>query len=207
MRSCFICVIAILIVFSATQAWAAEPKTGVLRVSGDNTWEAYANGEQVGTGADWQQVGAYDFVLTNGSAVLAVHVHDAEPGAAGVGGFIADIVLDDGTYIGTGIEGDEWKASADDSYLNDEEWIEPGFDDSNWEPPIVYDAFGAGVWGFGAATMRQVLHDPDCIAFWVWAGPNDAADEVFFRFTIGENMAVESRGKGAITWGQIKAAY
>ena len=207
MRICIICVTVVLIAISAIQAWAADPKKGVLRVSGDNTWEAYVNGEQVGVGFDWQAVGAYEFDLKNGSAVIAVHVHDAEPGGAGSGGFLADIVLDNGDYIGTGIEGHDWKASADDSYLENDEWIEPGFDDSGWEAPMLYDLFGGGIWGFGAGAMRNVLQDPDCTAFWIWAGPNNVNDEVFFRYTIGEGAAVEPRGKSAVTWGQVKAMH
>jgi len=207
MRIVVLCVILLLVMFATLQTWAAEPTKGVLRMSGDNTWEAYVNGDEVGVGFDWQAVGAYEFDLVNGSAVVAIHVHDAEPGAAGVGGMLADIVLDDDTYIGTGIEGDEWKASADDSFLNNDEWIEPNFDDSNWEEPVLYDLFGGGVWGGGAGAMRAVLNDPDCTAFWVWAGPNDGADEVFFRYTIGENVAVEPQGKIAATWGQMKAVY
>lgn len=207
MRRVVLCVILLLVMFSVFQVWAAEPKKGVLRMSGDNTWEAYANGEKIGEGNNWQAVGAYEFDLKNGSAVIAIHVHDAEPGAAGVGGMLADVVLDDDTYFGTGIEEDEWKASADDSFLDDDEWIEPNFDDGNWEEPVVYDLFGGGVWGGGAGAMRAVFQDPDCTAFWVWAGPNDVADEVFFRFTIGENLAVEPQSKAATTWGQIKALY
>ena len=202
-----LCVIFLLVMFSASQTWAAEPTKGVLRMSGDNTWEAYVNGEEVGVGFDWQQVGAYEFDLVNGSATIAIHVHDAEPAAAGVGGMLADIVLDDDTYFGTGINEGEWKASADDSFLDNDEWIEPNFDDSGWEEPVVYDLFGAGVWGGGAGAMRAVLQDPDCTAFWVWAGPNNVADEVFFRFTVGENAAVEPQHKAATTWGQIKAIY
>ena len=205
MRRVILCVILLLVMFSAFQALAAEPTKGVLRMSGDNSWEAYVHGEKVGEGANWQAVGAYEFDLKSGSAVIAIHVHDAEPGAAGVGGALADIVLDDDTYFGTGIEEGEWKASADDSFLKDDAWIDPNFDDSDWEEPVVYDLFGAGVWGFGAAAMNAVLHDPDCTAFWIWAGPNDAADEVFFRFTIGENVAVEPQSKVATMWGQIKA--
>jgi len=204
MRSSFICVVVLLMAFTAIQASAAEPKKGILRVSGDNNWEAYVNGEEVGRGFNWQEVGFYEFELKNGFAVIAVHVHDAEPGGAGSGGFLADIILDDGTYIGTGDEG--WKASKDDSYLKNDEWIDPNFDDSGWEEPQLYEQFGGGIWGFGAAAMRQVLKDPDCTARWIWAGPYNVADEVFFRYTIGKNVAVEPCGKYAITWGQMKTA-
>ena len=175
MRKIIACLVFLMIILAAFHALAADPTKGVLRVSGDNTWDAYVNGEQVGTGADWQQVGVYEFDLQNGSAIIAVHVHDAEPGAAGVGGALIDIVLNDDTYIASGVD-EGWKASADDSYLTDMDWIESNFDDSGWEPPMVYDAFGGGVWGFGAGAMQQFLKEPDCTAFWVWAGPNDGAD-------------------------------
>jgi hypothetical protein len=206
-RSVYIFFAVLVLLFSAIGVSAAEPQTGVLRVSGDNTWEAYINGEEVGSGADWQQVGVYEFNLIKGSAVIAVHVHDAEAGASGSGGFLADIVLDDGTYIGTGIEGDDWKGSSDDSYLGDTEWTEPDFDDSGWDEIQIYDAFGGGIWGFGADTMRQFLKDPDCTAFWIWAGENNVTDEAFFRYTIGESFAVEPCDKCAVTWGQVKAEF
>ena len=200
-----VCILIVLLL--AVQVFAAEPKSGILRVSGDNTWVAYVHGKEVGRGADWQAVGAYPFDLIKGSAVIAVYVHDLEPGASGVGGFLGDIVLDNGDYIGTGIEGHDWKASSDPKYMKDDSWIKPDFDDSKWEEPHVYDKFGAGVWGFGAGAMRNVLKNPDCTAFWVWAGPNDASDDVFFRYTIGKAFAVDSNGKISTTWGFLKAEY
>jgi hypothetical protein len=33
--------------------------------------------------------------------VIAVYVHDAEPGNAGRGGALVDVILDDGTYFGS----------------------------------------------------------------------------------------------------------
>jgi hypothetical protein len=77
------------------QTTNAEPKKGTLRVSGDNTWTAFINGEEVAQSGNWQAPTVSDFTLKNGSAVIAVYVHDAEPGAAGRGGFLADIILDD----------------------------------------------------------------------------------------------------------------
>ncbi len=194
---------------------AAEPKKGVLRLSGDNTWETYINGEKVGESADWQQVGIHEFDIVNGSFVIAVHIHDAEPGAAGVGGFLCDIVLDNDEYIFTGdpdhVDKDGkslWKCSDDDSYMDNDDWIDPQFNDAEWFEPTVYEQFGGGAWGFGAAAMKNKgLQDPDCTAFWVWAGPNDVADEVFFRYTYGQNLAVDSVGKISISWGMLKAEF
>jgi hypothetical protein len=198
-----ICVFLVLLL--TIPAFAADPKKGTLRMSGDNSWVAYINGEKVGEGADWQAIGLYPFDLIKDSAVIAVYVHDAEPGNTGSGGFLADIVLDNGDYIGTGMEGFEWKASSDAAYMKDDEWIEPDFDDSGWEVPTKYDQFGAGIWGFGAGAMQNNgLKDPDCEAFWIWAGPNDLNDDVFFRYTIGEAFAVEAGGKVSATWGMLK---
>lgn len=67
------------------------------------------------------------------------------------------------------------------------------------------DPFGEGVWGFGADAMSEVLHDPDCTAYWVWAGPNDGADDTYLRLTIGQVTAVTPQSKLATTWGMLKS--
>ena len=186
---------------------------GVLRVSGDNSWVAFVNGEKVAEGADWQRPTVSEFKLDRGFAVIAVYVHDAEPGASGRGGFLADIILDDGTYIGTSDwQGDKkdtwpgWKADAGKPIQSRKDgWEKPDYDDSSWEEPMEYEQFGGGIWGFGAATMRQTLHDPDCLAHWIWAGPNDQADDVYFRYVIGEKVGVDPSRKLATEWGAIKS--
>ena len=182
----------------------AEPKKGTLRVSGDNTWTAFINGEEVAQSGNWQAPTVSDFTLKNGSAVIAVYVHDAEPGAAGRGGFLADIILDDKPdYIGTGEDG--WRCDTDDPIASRKDgWEEVDFDDSKWEDELeIYEKFGEGIWGFGAAQMAQILKDPDCEANWVWCGPNDVEDDIYFRYTIG-TLPVEPQDKLATTWARIK---
>ena len=84
----------------------AVPKNGTLRISGDNTWVAFINGEEVAASGNWQVPTVSEFKLDKGFAQIAVYVHDAEPGAAGRGGFLADIILDaKPDYIGTGEDG------------------------------------------------------------------------------------------------------
>lgn len=181
------------------------PRNGTLRVSGDNTWVAFVNGEKVAESNNWQQVTVSDFTLDDGFAVIAVYVHDAEPGAAGRGGFLADIILDDKPkYIGTGEDG--WRCDTGKLLAQrNDGWEKINFDDSDWEDELeIYEKFGAGIWGFGAAAMRQFLKDPDCEANWVWCGPNDVEDDIYFRYTIG-TLPVEPRGKIATTWGSLKA--
>ncbi|MDE0481988.1 MAG: hypothetical protein OXI67_05380 [Candidatus Poribacteria bacterium] len=143
----------------------AVPKNGTVRVSGDNTWVVFVNGEKVAENGNWQQPTVSEFKLDKGFAVIAVYVHDAEPGAAGKGGFLADIILDDKPeYIGTGEEGWRCDTGKPIAQRNDG-WEKVNFDDSKWEDELeIYEKFGAGIWGFGAGTMRQILKDPDCEA-------------------------------------------
>ena len=182
----------------------AVPKKGTLRISGDNTWVAFINGEEVAAHGNWQQPTVTEFDLDKGFAQIAVYVHDAEPGAAGRGGFLADIILDaKPDYIGTGEDG--WRCDTGDPIGDRKDgWEKTDFDDSKWEDELeIYEKFGAGIWGFGAAIMQQILKDPDCEANWVWCGPNDVEDDIYFRYTIG-TLSVEPEGKLATTWARIK---
>lgn len=182
----------------------AVPKNGTVRVSGDNTWVVFVNGEKVAENGNWQQPTVSEFKLDKGFAVIAVYVHDAEPGAAGKGGFLADIILDDKPeYIGTGEEGWRCETGKPIAQRNDG-WEKVNFDDSKWEDELeIYEKFGAGIWGFGAGTMRQILKDPDCEANWVWCGPNDAEDDIYFRYTIGQ-LPVEPMDKLTTSWARLK---
>lgn len=187
------------------QTTNAVPKKGTLRVSGDNTWVAYVNGEKVAEHIHWNQPTVSEFELDNGFAVIAVYVHDAEPGAAGRGGFLADIILDDKPeYIGTGEDGWRCEAGKPIGQRNDG-WEKVDFDDSDWETKLqIYEKFGGGIWGGGADAMRNLFGDPECTANWVWCGPNDVEDDIYFRYTIGE-LPVELSGKITTTWGALKS--
>jgi len=176
-----------------------------LRVSGDNSWVAFVNGEKVGQGNDWQAVGVYEFKLLKGGAVIAIYVHDAEPGASGRGGALADVVLDDGKYYGSD---KTWKAQAGVPIEQRKDgWEKVDYDDSKWGNATQMEQFGSGIWGFGAETMKKNgLKDPDCKAYWVWAGPNDVADDIYLRFVLPGTILtqVDLRGKLATSWGSLK---
>ena len=194
-----------VIAFCILSASIAVAQKGTLRISGDNSWVGFVNGEKVAEGADWQAVSVSEFTLENGSAVIAVYVHDAEPGASGSGGALVDVVLDDGRYFGSD---ETWKADAGPPIADrNDGWERIDFDDSGWEQANQMDQFGSGIWGFGADTMRGVLNNPDCTAYWVWAGPSDGADDIYLRFTIGKPTAVNSMGKLAVTWGSLKSEF
>ncbi len=186
----------------------AAPTKGTVRVSGDNTWVVFVNGEEVARNGNWQVPTVSEFTLDSGYALIAVYVHDAEPGAQGRGGFLADIILNDKpNYIGTGEDG--WRCQAGSPIADRKDgWETLDFDDSGWENATQLDQFGSGIWAGGAATMRQTLNNPDSTAYWVWAGPNDGEDDVYFRKIVGElpPTPVQPQGKVTTTWGSLKAA-
>ncbi len=201
MKKSFISLTTVLILLTICFSASAANR---LRVSGDNAWVAFVNGKKVGEGNDWQAVGEYTFDLIGGGAVIAIYVHDAEPGASGRGGALADVVLDDGRYFGSD---KTWKANAGKPIAERKDgWERIDYDDSKWEPATQMDKFGSGIWGFGADIMRKVLKNPDCNAYWVWAGPNDVADDIYLRFTIpGTQLTpVKSAGKATTFWGSLK---
>jgi hypothetical protein len=201
-----VCVTFVLLLGSLIliQTTNAVPKKGKLRVSGDNTWVAYVNGEKLAEGTNWQAPTVSEFTLDKGFAVIAVYVHDAEPGNAGVGGFLADIILDDTPdYIGTGEDG--WRCDSGILLANrNDGWEKIDFDDSDWETELqAYEKFGGGAWAGGTAAMQQIFGDPECEANWVWCGPNDGEDDIYFRYTIG-TLPVEPQGKITTSWARIK---
>ena len=201
---CLVLVLLLSSLMFLPQITDAAPKNGKVRVSGDNAWVVFVNGEELAQSANWQAPTVSEFKLDNGFAVVAVYVQDAEPGAAGKGGFLADIVLDaKPDYIGTGEEG--WRCDTGDPIADrNDGWEKVNFDDSKWEDELeIYEKFGAGIWGFGAAAMGAILNDPDCEANWVWCGPNDVEDDIYFRYTIG-TLPVEPQDKIATTWARIK---
>ena len=208
MKNRLMCSLVIVIFLSSLmflpQMTDAVPKNGKVRVSGDNAWVVFVNGEELAQSNNWQAPTVSEFKLDNGFAVVAVYVHDAEPGAAGKGGFLADIILDDDPeYIGTGEDG--WRCDTSDPIADrNDGWEKVNFDDSDWEDELeIYEKFGEGIWGFGAAAMGAILNDPDCEANWVWCGPNDVEDDIYFRYTIG-TLSVEPQDKLATTWARIK---
>ena len=184
-------------------AFAPAALAGIVRVNGDNSWSVFVNGALADEGNNWQEATVTEFD-ESAVATIAIHVHDAEPGGAGVGGFLADIILDDGTYIDT--QDPRWVCDSGIVLADRTDgWEAPGFNDSGWSELNVMDQFGGGVWGFGAATMAATLNNPDSTSYWAWCGPNDVEDEIFFRIVIGdEGAAVEPAGKAATQWATLK---
>ena len=175
---------------------------GTLRVSGDNTWVAFVNGEEVAASGNWQAPTVSEFKLDKGFAQIAVYVHDAEPGAAGRGGFLADIILNDKPdYIGTGEDG--WRCDTG-QLLDDRKdgWEEVDFDDSDWEDELeIYEKVRRVVYGgLVLQSWNKFSKTPSVKRIGYGVDLNDAEDDIFFRYTIG-TLSVEPEGKLATAMG------
>ena len=193
----FFVLATLVLCLTVSSLWAAK-----LRINGDNSWVGFINGEKVAEGDNWQVATVTEFEMPDGHAIIAIYVHDLEPGAAGIGGALFDVILDDGTYIPSD---DTWKSDAGALLAErNDGWEKIGFDDSGWENATQLAPFGEGAWGTAASASLQ---NPDSTAFWVWAGPNDVADDVYFRKIVGDlSTPVEPNGKITTTWGALKAA-
>lgn len=191
----------VILCLAASSLWAAK-----LRINGDNSWVGFINGEQVAEGNNWQVPTVTEFEMPDGYAVIGIYVHDAEPGATGRGGALFDVILDDGTYIPSN---DTWKSDAGALLADrDDGWETLDFDDSDWVNATQLDQFGSGIWAGGTAAIQGVLTNPGSTAYWVWVGPNDGEDDVYFRRVVGTlpTTPVEPGGKITTTWGALKAS-
>jgi hypothetical protein len=128
-----------------------------VRVSGDNVWIVFHDGERIASGDNWQAPTVTEFDLDkNGRALIAIYVLDVAPGADGVGAMLADIILDDGTYIPTSEDEPGWVCDRG-GFDRNGDWVTVAFDDSAWIPLSFFDKFPGGVWGGGAALMTAAF--------------------------------------------------
>ena len=79
---------------------------------------------------NWRVPTATEFTLKSESVLIAIRVHDAELGAAGVGGFLADIILGDKPkYIGDS----GWKCDVGKPINSRKDnWQKTKFNDGKW---------------------------------------------------------------------------
>ena len=105
----------------------AKPSIALLRISADNIYHLYVNGELVGTDPNWTTAETYDLTacLSPGRNVIAIDAHNVD-GPAGV---LAQMVVkcpgQEVLKIGTGRSWRVGKGAED-------RWRERDFDDSRW---------------------------------------------------------------------------
>jgi len=119
-----------------------EAAKGQLRVTCDNIYTAFLNGQRLGGDAEWESVDEFDVTraLRSGPNVLAVEGRTTDPGAAALAAEMT-VTLKDGKQIT--VATDETWRYASQAPAN---WQDAAFDDSKWSPVVRQAEIGAGVW-------------------------------------------------------------
>jgi len=133
-----------------------KAKEGRLRITGDNRYSLYVNGDFIGSDDKWESMETFDIssILKQGDNVIAVHTANYG-GKAGllVEGMITDI---SGNHFGI-LSDSTWKASK----VMEKDWARSGFDDSLWKNVHSYGSPPALPWG---NTVSSELG-----AEWIWS--------------------------------------
>ncbi|MCA9235399.1 MAG: HEAT repeat domain-containing protein [Planctomycetales bacterium] len=120
------------------------PEGGQLALTGDNKFEAFVNGQPVGSGADWRKMQQWDVskLLRPGINVVAVKVSNMEAGAAGLAG---QLVIKDRSGAWDNVPTDDsWRTSVR-LFAN---WNLAEFPDADWVTAQSYGQLGATLpWG------------------------------------------------------------
>lgn len=121
-----------------------SPEEGEIRITADNQFQLYVNGQPVGTGADWRQIEVFDITkhLQKGINTIAIEATNSDAGSAGM---VARVLIKEvgGTFQDYSTN-TSWKTSVR-RYRN---WTAPGFPESEWVAAASYGSLGAALpWG------------------------------------------------------------
>jgi len=118
-----------------------EVANAQLRVTADNLYTAYVNGNKVGSGNNWSSADAYDVAkhLRPGTNALCIVAQNA----GGVAGLIAAL------HVRTK-DNQDFFAGSDDkckvTRIQDPNWLNADFDDKAWAKAVVLGDPGIGPW-------------------------------------------------------------
>ena len=134
----------------------AEVRSAKLRITADDKFTVWLNGQLLGSEANWREISTFDLTkaLKPGGNVIAVQAENvAAPVKENPAGLIVGMQweLADGSHSGLHSDKD-WRASKTDA-LN---WRETSFDDSSWSQAKVAAKFGDAPWRrIGATESRD----------------------------------------------------
>jgi subtilisin family serine protease len=150
----------------ATLTVNSAPFTGQVLITCDNGYTLYFNGQQMGTGSNWNSLQTYGVNLQSGKNVVAVKCTDA----GGVAALLAEV------RYGTTRAGSSasWKVSL----TGPAGWETVAFDDSGWTAAKDYGAYGVAPWYTNVSSCPS-----DTPARWIWSSNNEADNEVYVRFS------------------------
>jgi PKD repeat protein len=139
---------------------------GQVLITCDNGYTLYFNGQQVGTGGNWNSMQTCQVNLQSGKNVVAVKCTDA----GGVAALLAEVRYGT-TRAGTSAS---WKVSL----TGPAGWETVAFDDSAWTSAKDYGTYGVAPWYTNVSGCPS-----DTPARWIWSSNNDADNTVYVRFS------------------------
>lgn len=122
--------------FQKTFALDQAPAQARLRVTGDDGYRAWVNGEEVGSGQHWQHVQEFDVTsrLRAGANVMAISAHNR----GGPAGMIAELLLTDA-------KGGTRRLATDATWLASVGSAMPP-DSASWKPAQTISAYAGSLW-------------------------------------------------------------
>lgn len=144
----------------------------MIKITADNAFELYKNGQQIGSGNAWNDV---EFIGTNLNAQDLVAVHGVDAG--GIAAMAAEIYLYDANGNKQTVVTDaNWRVFGDGVSDPGTDWNTDDYDDSNWANATVVANMGAAPW-YSSGTVGQISTS----AKWIWSTDANGTDEVWFR--------------------------
>ncbi|GGD56266.1 discoidin domain-containing protein [Paenibacillus nasutitermitis] len=144
------------------------------KATADNRFSIYLNGKALGgTSPNWTTADSLRGYLKNGVNTIAVAVQN-DPG--GVGGFIADFTLPNGTKIVTSTD---WKITS----ATGEGWNELGFNETGWGNAADYGAYGVSPWGTNVAGFPA-----GSTARWIYSPIATDGPTIYMRYTFNYEL-------------------
>ncbi|MBI1882662.1 MAG: S8 family serine peptidase [Chlamydiae bacterium] len=148
-------------------------QNALLRVTADNAFEAWLDGQYLGSSNVWHLPKFFIGTVSEGS-LIALHGIDL----GGIGGLLASLTYVDSNgkrqMVGTN---SSWKISTTSS----SGWQNTGFDENSWSSATEWAAFGSGVWG----SFDMGAHFSNASqAKWIWASDPYSIDDIYARKTI-----------------------
>ncbi len=127
--------------FFRRQFQVEHATTGVLQISGDNTFKAYLNGEAIADGDDWQSPHSEPLSLSEGNHELVIEAKSWDPTA----GLLASLTWPsaDGHTVKRLISNVAWQARPS----RPADWPQTDESDPSWSPARDLGAEGVSPWG------------------------------------------------------------
>lgn len=124
------------------------PAKAVLKITADNRYKVFLNGEAIGQGQDWSRLGTYTVTpsLRSGRNVIAVE----GGGDGGLDALLCDLKMDSRSGEAFRVSSDgTWRCSA----KGGDDWNQAGFDDGTWQAVRVLGPADAAPWNLSEARL------------------------------------------------------